>query len=892
MDLREKVFTSLGEATVTKYWLILLIGLLITVILGTLSEKLKLEMTWLSMVPQKDPSVIEYKSLLKKFRSATPLIITIEGDNTEKMKKVAEEISLEFKKLTNYIKDVRYKTDVEFLKKYGLLLQKSRDLKRFKDILKDFNLANFFQNINNDFEKEYIEESEEPLAKQEKNVVQFLDILNDVMDSFRLYLSNPSKNRKYLNNAINKFTIGEEYFLSHDKKMLLILAITKHPVINTPKSIGTAKEAEKILNRFRKKYPDLKFGQTGMHTISRDEMEAGTHDTVANLIIAIIIVLTLFIISFRMVSAPFLAMVALLIGIVWNLGITYLVIGKLNLMTAMVGVILIGLGIDYSIHLISGFTQNYYKTGDYKNSFKETFRKVGPGILTGGMTTAVAFLVFVLVKIDMMRELGFVLGTGIICTFISAILILPSLIVLKDRIKTLFIKKQKQIKNISMEFDFLGNLTKKIISIPLPVIIITFLLTAGAVILIPKLHFTGDFKKLEARGLLSLELMDRIIEKFDMSIDSVSFTVNSLKECEEKTEKLNKLNSVGFVESISLYLPSKEKQLRRKKHIIEIKNTLLSQPLLKSANRTRLINELRRLEANIIELGDIAYMSGLDKIVKRCDEIANLKNNKKAGKNIFDKLIEIVKKSDISTLNRMQKIFAQGLKQNYLNMCSAERITLKDIPRDIKSIYISKDRKEYLISVYPAKDIWSTIAKSRFLLDVRKLSKDVTGTPIFMYLVIKYSAEGGKKATLWALLIIFLLVLIDFKNLKFSLISLLPLIIGSIWALGFLVITDFQLTYMTIMIVPLIIGIGIDDGVHIIHRYRIEGKGSLPVVLSTTGKAIVLTSLTTMVAFGSLAFSRMVGYQQFGISLFAGIGFLLILSAVFLPAVIKLFEKN
>ena len=73
---------------------------------------------------------------------------------------------------------------------------------------------------------------------------------------------------------------------------------------------------------------------------------------------------------------------------------------------------------------------------------------------------------------------------------------------------------------------------------------------------------------------------------------------------------------------------------------------------------------------------------------------------------------------------------------------------------------------------------------------------------------------------------------------------------------------------MNIMILPLIMGIGIDDGIHVMHRYIIEKD--IMTVFRSTGKAILLTTLTTMLAFGSLYFSTYRGLASLGISLFIG----------------------
>jgi predicted RND superfamily exporter protein len=92
--------------------------------------------------------------------------------------------------------------------------------------------------------------------------------------------------------------------------------------------------------------------------------------------------------------------------------------------------------------------------------------------------------------------------------------------------------------------------------------------------------------------------------------------------------------------------------------------------------------------------------------------------------------------------------------------------------------------------------------------------------------------------------------------------------------------------------IPLIIGIGIDDGVHIIHRWRREGQGKLRAIFASTGKAIFLTSLTTMLAFGSLVFSVWRGFGQLGGALAIGVGACFLTTAIILPGIIGFLEKK
>ena len=101
-------------------------------------------------------------------------------------------------------------------------------------------------------------------------------------------------------------------------------------------------------------------------------------------------------------------------------------------------------------------------------------------------------------------------------------------------------------------------------------------------------------------------------------------------------------------------------------------------------------------------------------------------------------------------------------------------------------------------------------------------------------------------------------------------------------------ISGFPFSIINVIGLPLILGIGIDDGVHIIHRYRIEGKMKLAYTMSSTGKAIFLTTMTTLLGFGSLIPSTYRGYGSLGILVSLGIGLCFITSVIVLPAVMKI----
>ena len=175
---------------------------------------------------------------------------------------------------------------------------------------------------------------------------------------------------------------------------------------------------------------------------------------------------------------------------------------------------------------------------------------------------------------------------------------------------------------------------------------------------------------------------------------------------------------------------------------------------------------------------------------------------------------------------------------------------------------------------------------------MQQIDERVTGMPSIFYILMGIIAKDGRNAAGLTVAVVFLLLLWDFKSARFALLAMVPLVAGAIWMVGIMWLCDLQLTLVNVIGVPLILGIGIDDGVHLLHRYRAEGPGQIETVFTSTGKAVLLTSLTTMLAFGSLVFATYRGLGSMGIALFIGVGTCFLTSLLLLPALISWSEKR
>jgi predicted RND superfamily exporter protein len=618
-------------------------------------------------------------------------------------------------------------------------------------------------------------------------------------------------------------------------------------------------------------------------------------------LIAVLAILFLLMVSFRMWVAPALAIVNLLIGLIWAVGIAAVVVGQLNIMTQMMAVILLGLGIDFSIHIISGFTEWRAVGNSIAESMEKTFIKTGKGILTGALTTACAFFTMSISQSRGLKEMGVVTGSGLLAILLATFLFLPSLLVLRER--RLEKKREKKEDKESfvqrdISFKFMGHMAVWLNRHYVFTILFSLFLTLILARFGSEITFDQNYMNIEPKGLTSIELQDVVLEKFDMSMDYALVLAGNVDESRELAKSYRNLGSVAVAEDISLYLPSSEEQQKRKTLIDEIFVKMRSMPIhakIQAEDIRVMHNEVERLEMNIMEMQDMAYLGGQDKVDNKCKSIVG-DPEKPNSQNMIQELLRLLEadqKQLSEGLTSFQELFAPYYKSSVIRMASTEPIKLEDLPVSILDRYSNKTREQFLVTVFPNGNIWQD-AKflHRFDDDLERVSDKATGMPPVFRALIEIIGRDGRNAVFLTLIIMFLLLLVDFRSPVYALIAMIPLACGVLWMVGLMKLTGQQLTVMNIMGLPMIVGIGIDDGVHIVHRWRNEGKGKINTVFSSTGKAILLTSLTTMLAFGSLVFSIWRGFGHLGAALFIGVGACFLATVFILPGIIGIIDRK
>lgn len=152
--------------------------------------------------------------------------------------------------------------------------------------------------------------------------------------------------------------------------------------------------------------------------------------------------------------------------------------------------------------------------------------------------------------------------------------------------------------------------------------------------------------------------------------------------------------------------------------------------------------------------------------------------------------------------------------------------------------------------------------------------------------------KEGWQAVFLTFFVVFLVLYLDFRKLLATIIVLSPLLLGLLWTIGLMFVFGLKFNFYNIVVIPSVIGIGVDNGVHLYHRYKEEGAGSLHFVLKTTGAAIFMTNSTTVVGYSGLILARHPGLNSIGDLAVIGLVSTFVAAVMVLPALLDYFERR
>lgn len=819
------------------------------------TTKLELESDQLKLISQELPEVKEVQRVIDMVGGAGYLMIGLRGDDPDTLKKVADALNERMTSEKENVRFITYKVPVEFIQENMVLFIDPADLaegrKRINAYLRDqMKRASPF----------YVEiRKTEPVK---------LD-LQDLIDKY---------------SAIGKKSIRDDYYISDDRKMIMMLVkpmwnstelqktvaylehLTGYPVddgIGKPAKEGSlfaevAKQTGVTLAEDYDKVGDKKtvyYGFTGSYKTGVDDSYAIRESLDDVLFWALGLIVGITVLFFRKWAPTLIAITGMALGTVLVMGFAYVTLEKLNMVTSIIAAILMGFGIDYGIHFIYR-TRIELGTGKrYDEAISSALVYAGRPALIAAVVTSGSFLMLYFSEFEGFSQFGILAAAGTMITGFTMFAWSPAILSLLGRI------------NPEWPAKLIGTMTPIGVSkktgqearIPKPkLLLLVTSIVVGLVCLaaVPKsdkpaprglaslwdrfmggVHFNYNTRALVADDRPSFKLSDEIATRFNISADPIAIPVKTKEEVKEVWDELTlhpeKYPTIDQVVSVYSFIPPRERAEANAKILAEWEK----------------------------ELEDI--------------EVSSLPPEQQEKAALFKRILA------------KRPYDLEGVPEYYQQM-------FMHLPTT------KPENHGYLLFVYPSVDLWDGTKMLQFADQVRTIKTasgreyHSAGLTILYATLARIVLWDGKITVLLAALWILLMHYLDFRSVPLAAASVIPLGIGLWMMLGLMALTPDaffgRLNFMNLVILPILLGFGVSHGLYLLHRFL---EGTSPVVaLRSVGAAVASSTLTAIAGFASLFFASHKGLQSIGYVAVLGLATTLLVSFTVLAAVLQIMHDR
>ncbi|MBT5707712.1 MAG: MMPL family transporter, partial [Verrucomicrobia bacterium] len=229
------------------------------------------------------------------------------------------------------------------------------------------------------------------------------------------------------------------------------------------------------------------------------------------------------------------------------------------------------------------------------------------------------------------------------------------------------------------------------------------------------------------------------------------------------------------------------------------------------------------------------------------------------------------------------------------NQDTRTQLRIEDLPESLRTRFVGRSG-QHLLQVYPRENAWERTHQETFVQELRELTGQyedppvVTGTPVQLLEYTSLLKRSYEEAAIYALIAIAIMIFVHFRSLVTVLLALLPVGVGWLWLIGVMGFLGIPFNPANIMTLPLVVGIGVTNGIHILNRYKEEQNPS--VLAKSTGKGVLVSGLTTMAGFGSLTLASHRGIESLGYVMTIGVFTCMVAGLTLLPCLLQLRARN
>lgn len=792
-------------------WLTLVVALLLTAGFGYLGSRLSITTDLDDLFPENTPHVVRAFEARQKLLSASQILIVVTSPEKQANMKFITELHDKIAGDPD-IQSTELKYDKSFFKKNALLFLDQEELKRIDGKLKkaikravskelgpfddedggeddpeegdDFD-DDPFADLDEDFAEEEEEDEKEAVEETAKAAED-----EDDGGSFKL-VDDEELRKKYKAASLNEYFTNEQG---------TVYALKAYPSFG-PGDVEKSKQLIQRIHKYaaalapEKLNPEMEWALEGDYHKKIEEISVINSDLTKASVFALSVILVLALLYFGSIRALLFVFVPLLSGIAWTMGMAWLTVGYLNLITAFIFALMFGLGIDFAVHAASRYFEQRRAGLPVEEAVVEGLLNLGRPMIAAAITTTVTFLSLVVFDFRGFSQFGLIAGLGVPLCLLVIYMLLPPLAVIANRLwKEGPIRGRFSSKVGSALFGTRGRAA-----------LVTAAVLGCAIYLAP--------------GLLS----------------------------------------VGFEHDMSKVM-TKKKESRRNRIVRKFRKQVESRSASPVVLLTGSIDETRKVHDFLKENGEryprLEDVSSIYSFVPddQVEKLALVRGMKER----LDRKMGTLKGEDLEAAQRAQEFLEPS------------EFGVDDLPDWVKKKFTDKDGDlGHFVMLFArgGKADAHTVGEIIGQLDEIKVdgkSYYTTASYYILHDAYEIIRKEGPLAVALAGLAVLLLLILDFRRLSDVLAAFLPLALGVVCLLGFMGKLNMNLNMFNMVVLPTVLGIGVDTSIHLLHRVREEGPDRVGVVANTTGSAAGMSAATTAVGFGSFALATNPGLGTIG----------------------------
>ncbi len=685
--------------------------------------------------------------------------------------------------------------------------------------------------------------------------------------------------------------VPHAFYFSYGHGSIYLLIVIPHLDKHLRDPVGDAvARLETAMDTIGRRFPDVTLGLTGKPVFENDELKVATQGSESATVVSFIGVMLLFLLTFRHLARPLLAMACLALALTWTMGYTTLIIGRLNILTVNAMPMLVGLGIDFGIQVVCRYGEERARGNDALEAMTRTMAGTGSSIAVAGLTTSASFYAAWFTEFRGFRELALLSGTGLLFCLVSMMVVYPAMLLLAERRGT---------SVTATPFAGMARAEKPLLEYPWIPVIFAALLTTVALAASSHLQFDANPLHVQAPHTPSLDWEKRVERAGGHSWLYAALVAKNLHEARVLERRLQRLSQVAQVTSATMLVPPDQ---GRKLPVLAKIQDLVNQlpPLPPATDHTA-----ARPPETVIRPRDLArVLEDLRKlfliVYPQAETLGGRQLSREVVAFVFslDTFLGNLHASPQGAVSRQLEAYQREVFDDLADKMSLlggrlppRRIRLAEIPPEIRGYLVSPKTGRLLIRVFPSEDVWNPGPMRRFLGAVQKAyGRPITGTAVEVYREVQELRRSCQRAELYAMCAIVIVLLLHLRSVPRTLLALLPLMLGLAWSGGLLVAIGQSMNPINYMALPLVLGVGVTNGVYVVRRFQEEGRPTLFAV--STGRAIILSNLTAMIGFGSLLVARHVGMRSLGLTMAVGIGACAIAALFVLAPLIEILRRH